>query len=325
MDVGVFLEPALVLLMGVEIVEDDVKLAIREGGNDAVHEAEELDTAAPLGMRRDDPPGGDFKRCEQGRGAVPLVVVALAGQGASVRQLQVALRPLQGLDRRLFVDTENNRLGGRIDIEADHIGGFRHELGVVALAPGFAGDKVDIVLAQEAPDILNVNVAQCLGQQRTRPPGIAREAAAYPEAPECACSSPCRRSASCPPVDRSFSPPKAVVGKAPPPVADNPRLNAHFLGDRTRAATVSRQQHYSRPLHVALRRGRCPAARLKHLAYLRLEPNFSCFGRLDAVVVHAQRGGRGARLCRAAAFERRPLACRPPAAPGGCCFVQAKA
>jgi hypothetical protein len=41
MDVAVFLEPALVLLMGVEIVDDDVKLAIREGGNDAVHEAEE--------------------------------------------------------------------------------------------------------------------------------------------------------------------------------------------------------------------------------------------------------------------------------------------
>ena len=29
----------------------------------------------------------------------------------SIRQLQIALRPFQGLDRRLFVDTENNRLG----------------------------------------------------------------------------------------------------------------------------------------------------------------------------------------------------------------------
>src|SRR5437016_7845646 len=102
-DFGVFLEPALVLLMRVEIVDNDVKLAIREGGNDAVHEAEELDTAAPLGMRRDDPSGGDFERGKQGRGAMPLVVVALPGQGAAVRQLQIALRPLQGLDRRLFV------------------------------------------------------------------------------------------------------------------------------------------------------------------------------------------------------------------------------
>jgi hypothetical protein len=89
------------------------------------------------------------------------------GQGASVWQLQIPLRPLQGLARRLFVDTENNRFGGRIDVKADHIGGFRHERGVVALAPRIAGSKVNIVLAQEAPDILNINVAQGLGQQRT--------------------------------------------------------------------------------------------------------------------------------------------------------------
>ena len=215
--------------MGVEIVEDDVQLAVREGVNKAIHEAEELTPAAALGMRRDDPPGGDLKRCEQRRGAVPLVVVALAGQGVPVRQLQITLRPLQGLDRRLFVDTED-RLGRWIDIEADHIGGFRYELRVIALAPGFAGDKVDIVLAQDAPDILNINVAQCLCQQRARPPGIAPRWRFIQEAPECAYSWPCRRSALLPTRGQPQFP-KAVVGKAPPPVADNPRLNAHVLGD----------------------------------------------------------------------------------------------
>jgi hypothetical protein len=60
----VSLDPALVLLLRVEIVEDDVKLTIREGGNEAVHEAEELDTTAPLEIRRDDSSGGDFERCE---------------------------------------------------------------------------------------------------------------------------------------------------------------------------------------------------------------------------------------------------------------------
>src|SRR5882724_5407634 len=238
--------------MGVEIVEDDVKLAIWESGNEAVHEAEELDTPTPLGMRRDDPAGGDFERCEQGRGPVPPVVVALPGQGASIRQLQVALRPLQGLDRGLFVDTENDRLGRRIDIKPDHIGSFRREGRVVALAPGLAGGKVDIVLAQEAPDILNINVAQCLGQQWTRPAGIARrrwfiQKRQYPLV---------RRLA----VDRLLAPTrtvlqptKAVLGKAPPPVADNTRLNADFLGDRARATPIRRQQDYPRPLHVALR------------------------------------------------------------------------
>jgi hypothetical protein len=36
--------------------------------------------------------GGDFEGRKQGRGAVSPVAVALAGQGTSVRQLQVALR-----------------------------------------------------------------------------------------------------------------------------------------------------------------------------------------------------------------------------------------
>ena len=54
MDVWVSLEPALILLMGIEVVEDHVEFAIREGGNEAVHEAEELDPAAPLGMRGND-------------------------------------------------------------------------------------------------------------------------------------------------------------------------------------------------------------------------------------------------------------------------------
>lgn len=41
---------------------------------------------------------------------------------------------------------------------SDHIGGFRREFRAVAFAPGFTGDKIDLVLPQKAPDILNVNI-----------------------------------------------------------------------------------------------------------------------------------------------------------------------
>jgi hypothetical protein len=67
-------------------------------------------------MIRDDPPGGHFKRREQRRGTMAPVVMALAGQGAPIRQLQITFRPLQGLDQRLFVEAEDNRLGRRIDM-----------------------------------------------------------------------------------------------------------------------------------------------------------------------------------------------------------------
>ena len=39
------LEPRLVLLVGVEVVEDDVKLAVRKSRGDTVHEVEKLDAA----------------------------------------------------------------------------------------------------------------------------------------------------------------------------------------------------------------------------------------------------------------------------------------
>src|SRR5262249_7407976 len=99
------------------------------------------------------------------------------------------------------------------------------------------------------------------------------EATPYPKAPECACSD---RLLACP--RQVLQPTQPVFRKAPPPIANNPRLNVHFLGDRTSAATFSSQQHYTRPPHVTLRCARCPAARLKHFAYLRPEPNLSCFG-----------------------------------------------
>ena len=89
-----------------------MKSAIRIGGNHAVHEAKEFDATATLCVRHNDFSGSDLKRRKQCRCAMPLVIVALAGQGPAVRQLQIALRPLQRLDRKLFVGAKNNRLVG---------------------------------------------------------------------------------------------------------------------------------------------------------------------------------------------------------------------
>jgi hypothetical protein len=38
----------LVLLVGAEVVENDVKLAVRKSRGDAVHEVEKLDTPPPF-------------------------------------------------------------------------------------------------------------------------------------------------------------------------------------------------------------------------------------------------------------------------------------
>src|SRR6478736_7414665 len=102
-------------------------------------------------MRRDDLSGGDFERCKQCCGAMPLVIVALAGQGAAIGQLQITLRSLQSLDRGLLVHTQHNSLRRRGDVKANDIGGFGRKVRVVALTPGLASCEVNLVAAQEPP------------------------------------------------------------------------------------------------------------------------------------------------------------------------------
>src|SRR6267154_3452852 len=197
-------------------------------------------------MRRDDLSGGDFKRRKQRCGAMSLVVVALASQGAAIGQLQIALRSLQSLDRRLFVHAQHNGLLGRGDIEANNIGGFGRKVRVVALTPGLASREVNLVAAQEPPDILDVNIAQRPGQQR---PGPACEPLRWRFVQQL--QNPLVGGLR---IDRLLAGPrlvlqpfKAMVGIAMPPKADNPRLDPNFLGYRPRAAPGRRQQKLSAP------------------------------------------------------------------------------
>lgn len=47
---------------------------------------------------------------------------------------------------------------------ANHGPEYRRKLRVVALAPGLASRQIDLVAAQEPPDILLVHIAKRLGQ-----------------------------------------------------------------------------------------------------------------------------------------------------------------
>ena len=157
----------------VEIVEDDVDFALRIGGGDPVHEVEELDPSASLVVAADDLAAGDIQRRKQRGGPMTLVVMRLAGHHAPIGQLEVALRAFKRLEGRVFVAGEHDGVVGRGHIERNTLGRLGREFGIVADAPGFASREINLVRAQEAPDILNVNVAERLGDQRTAPVGAA--------------------------------------------------------------------------------------------------------------------------------------------------------
>ena len=131
--------------------------------------------------------------------------------------------------------------------------------------------------AQEPPDILDVNIAQRLGQQRAGPArkSLRRRFVQQLQNPPVGGLRIDRLLAGPRLVLQSF---KAMIGIAVPPKADNPRLNADFLGNRAGAAPVRRQQNYPRPLQIALQCQRRATTRLKHLAIFPRKVDFSCFG-----------------------------------------------
>src|SRR5262249_40188874 len=133
MHVGISLEPAVVLgLMGIEVVENDMEGGITIDSDDVVHEVEKLNAAATLFVSDSDLSGGNLEGSKQGRSAVTLVVMAMTGERPASGELQVSLRPLQRLDRRLFVDTDDDGVLRRRDIEPNDIGGFGGEFGIVS-------------------------------------------------------------------------------------------------------------------------------------------------------------------------------------------------
>src|ERR1019366_3363980 len=97
----------------------------------------------------------------------------MTAQRSAIRHFQIALCPLQRLDRGLFVDADDDRVLRRGHVEPNYVGRLGGELRIAALAPGFAPSEVDLLGTQEAPDILHIDIAERCGQERSRPAGIA--------------------------------------------------------------------------------------------------------------------------------------------------------
>jgi hypothetical protein len=93
-----------------------------------------------------------------------LVFVGQAGQRPAIGQFEITLGSLQGLDRRLLIDREHDRVLRRIEVEADDGGGLGRELGVGGEAPRLAPGEIDPLRAQETPDVLVADVAQLPGE-----------------------------------------------------------------------------------------------------------------------------------------------------------------
>jgi hypothetical protein len=107
----------LVVFVGRVVVHHQVQLAGGVGPRDLFEEGQKLLVPVPWLDRGGDLPGGHLQRGEQGRGAMPDVVVA-----AALGQLRQDRRgPFQGLDLRVLIDREHDRVLRRRQIQPDHV------------------------------------------------------------------------------------------------------------------------------------------------------------------------------------------------------------
>src|SRR5271156_4890913 len=109
------------MLVGRIIVDDGVDyFSHRDLLLDRIEEADELLVAMVLHVASDDGAIEDVEGGEQRGGAVTFVVVRHR-PGAARLHRQSRLGAVECLDLALLVDRKNDRMGGRIDVEADDV------------------------------------------------------------------------------------------------------------------------------------------------------------------------------------------------------------
>src|SRR6266849_851206 len=115
-----------------EIVEDDVNLLPRRAqGYDLLQEGNELTAGMASRGFAVAPAGGGVEGGIQRERSVPVVLEAMTF-GASGGERQDGIEPIQGLNGGLLIDAEHRRVLRRAQIEAEDVGGFGFELGIVA-------------------------------------------------------------------------------------------------------------------------------------------------------------------------------------------------
>jgi hypothetical protein len=115
-----------------EIVEDDVNLLPRRAqGYNFLEKGNELATGVASSGFAVDTTGGGIQRSIQGERSVPVVLEAVTFR-ASRRERQDGIEAIQGLNGCLLINAEHSRVLGRAQKEAEDIGRFGFELGIVA-------------------------------------------------------------------------------------------------------------------------------------------------------------------------------------------------
>ena len=159
------------MLVGGVFVEDHVHdLSSRHLRLNGVEEADELLVTMALHASANDLALEYVESSERRCGAMAFVVVG-HGPGAALLHGQAGLSAIERLDLRLFVDREDDGMGGRIDIKPDHVAQLVDELRIVGELELLDPVRLE---AMRAPDALDGTRADADGFRHHRGSPVGR-------------------------------------------------------------------------------------------------------------------------------------------------------
>jgi len=174
MNFGMLLQPAIVLgFVRREVVENDMNLLVLVVSDDIVDEAQEFATPAPIRVSNLDLAAQHIERSKQRRRSMSGVFVIDASNRHAIREPQVTLGPFQGLNRRFLIYRDYDCVLRRIQIKPDDVCRLASKFRIGADAPGSGPLELDLVLAQDTPNLMSGNVSKRFGHQPTIPLAVA--------------------------------------------------------------------------------------------------------------------------------------------------------
>jgi hypothetical protein len=131
------------IFMDVEVIQDNVQVTFGKCRHDIIHKPKEVGGGAPLLHVRQNLTAGDLQRCKKRLSAVPDVFIRPTAR-LLCSQRQKRLRPVQSLNAGFLIDTENQGIVGRVQVQTNYVQEFGFKVWIRAERKGSDSVRLQI-------------------------------------------------------------------------------------------------------------------------------------------------------------------------------------
>src|SRR5208337_576489 len=158
--------------MGIQVIQDHMNLFIWMIFYNTVHKVQKFQSSSAIVMAGLNLAGGYVESGEEGCCAVSLIPMRLTKQGSSVWKLEITLGSFQCLYLRFFINRDHQGILRRIKVDTHNIGSLGSKFRIGGNTPATPSLKLNLVLSEDAPNLVFGNISKFFGNQSAVPRGV---------------------------------------------------------------------------------------------------------------------------------------------------------